>query len=178
MVRKRKKVETFEYPVKAKSPSADIFSFRMLFKPLPILWLFHVSMVIQLLTGLIMAIISPWVDTLIVRQIHGYAGAFFAFMYVLYLGMIAINDDFRGLRDTINYIEIVFYGGLILFGFSFSSIFNPGNILPFLLPYATLFHTLLLTYGWMVTSLLGGGGIVQGLASIYFLIDRARTKEL
>lgn len=177
MVRKRKKVEEFEYPVKAKNPLADIFSLRMLFRPLPILWLFHVSMTFQLVSGVLMAIGSLWADTFLVRQIHGYAGAFFTFMFVLYLSVIAINDDFRALRDPINYVEIVFYAGLILFGFSFSTIFNPGNLLPFLVPYANLFHTLLLTYGWMVASLLGGGGIVQGLASIYFLVIRAKIRE-
>lgn len=177
MVKKRRKIETFEYPVKKTSAFGDIFFLKMLIKPLPILWVFHISMAIQLITGVIFGFAGPWIDSFLLRQFHGYAGAFFTIMFILYLAVIAINDDFRALREPINYIEIVFYGGLILFGFSFSTIFNPGNILPFLRPYATLFHTLLLTYGWIVTSLLGGGGIVQGLAAIYFLTLRVRSQE-
>jgi hypothetical protein len=179
--RKRRTVEEFEYPVKAKNPLLGIFLFRMMFKPWPILWLFHISMALLLTTGLVMNLVGPQVlfhtpEYLLLRQFHGYIGAIFTITFVLYLGVIVINKNFRALRESINYIEIVFYAGLALSGFSFSSIFNPGNLLPFLAPYATLVHTFLLTYGWMAASLLGGGGMVQGVASIYFLIERARSR--
>jgi hypothetical protein len=182
MKRKRRNVEEFEYPVRAKNPILDIFLFRLVFKPWSILWLFHISMALLLTTGLVMNLIGPRVlfhtsEYSLLRQFHGYVGAIFTIMFILYLGIIVMNKNFRALRETINYIESVFYAGFIVSGFSFSTIFNPGNILPFLAPYATLVHTLLLTYGWVAASFVGGGGMVQGVASIYFLIERARSRH-
>ena len=49
------------------------------------------------------------------------------------------------------------------------------NLLPFLSP-ITPFHCTLLTYGWAIVSVLGGGGIIQGVASFYFLFERARLR--
>jgi hypothetical protein len=34
-----------------------------------------------------------------------------------------------------------------------------------------------LTYGWLVVSVFGGGGVIQGLASFYYLIERARHRN-
>lgn len=174
MVRKRREVKEFKYPVEAKplGALADTLSIRMLFKPMPFLWLFHLSMGLQLMTGVIMDLAGLWIGTHLLRQIHAFAGAFFAIMFVVYVCIIAINKNFRALREPINYIEMVFYAGLIFFGLTMSF---PGQ-LPFLIP-ITPFHCTLLTYGWIVVSVLGGGGIIQGLAGIYFLIARARSKN-
>lgn len=173
MVRKRREVKEFKYPVEAKplGALADIFSIRIL-KPMLVLWLFHISMALQLITGLIMDL-GLWTGTVMLRQFHGYAGAFFTIMFAIYVGIIAINKDFRALREPINYVEMVFYAGLILFGLAVKF----PNLLPFMAP-ITPFHCTLLTYGWIAVSVLGGGGIVQGLAAIYFLIARARRKTL
>jgi len=173
LVRKRREVKEFKYPVEAKplGTLADIFSIRMLLKPALVLWLFHISMALQLITGLIMDLAGPLIGTYALRQFHGYAGAFFTIMFAIYVGIIAINKHFRALREPINYVEMVFYAVLILFGLALKF----PALLPFLTP-ITPFHCTLLTYGWVVVSVFGGGGIVQGLAAIYFLIARTRSK--
>jgi hypothetical protein len=178
LVRKKRKVETFEYPVKVDPADAvvDSLSIRMLLKPLPVLWLFHISMGLQLITGLVLFFAAPWVGATQLRPFHGYVGAFFTITFVLYIGMIAFNKEFRALRDPINYVEIVFYVGLIVLGFASSSLFAPlFSSIPFL-GQVTPFHCTLLTFGWVVVSVFGGGGIVQGLAAITFLFTRSRSK--
>jgi len=173
MVRKRREVEEFKYPVETKplGALADILLIRMLPRSMLVLWLFHISMGLQLITGLIMYPAEAWTGTYVLRQLHGYVGAFFTIMFVIYVGIIAINKDFRALREPINYVEMIFYTGLILFGLAFRF----PSFLPFLAP-ITPFHCTLLTLGWVAVSALGGGGIVQGLAAVYYLMARARSK--
>ncbi len=167
MVRKRREVKEFKYPVESKPLKA----LTDMFKPLPYLLLFHISMMLQLITGLIIDLAGPLIGMSLLRQFHGYVGAFFTIMFAVYIGIIVINKEFRTLREPINYVEMVFYVALILFGFALRF----PTLLPFLGP-ITPFHCTLLTYGWVVVSVFGGGGIVQGLASIYFIIARSRLR--
>lgn len=92
-------------------------------------------------------------------------------MFVVYISIIAINKNFRALREPINYVEIVFYAVLILFGLAL----RYPTLLSFLGP-ITPFHCNVLTYGWVAVSTLGGGGIIQGVASVYYLFTRARSR--
>jgi hypothetical protein len=173
MVKKRRDVKEFKYPVEAKLSGAlvDAVSIRMLFKPLTVLWVFHFSMGLLLISGLVMDLAAPWISSFTLRQFHGFAGAFFTIIFFVYIGVIAINKNFRALREPINYVEIVFYAALILFGFAIKY----PTLLPFLGPISP-FHCNLLTYGWVVVSTIGGGGIIQGVASFYYLFTRARSK--
>ena len=173
MVRKRREVKEFKYPVEAKPSEAlvDALTIRMLFRPLTVLWLFHFSMGLLLISGLILELAASWISTFTLRQFHGYVGAFFTIMFFAYIGIIAINKDFRSLREPINYVEIVFYAALVLFGLTI----RYPTLLPFLGPISP-FHCTLLTFGWIVVSTLGGGGIIQGVASVYYLFARASSK--
>ena len=173
MVKKRRDVKEFKYPIEAKLSGAlvEAISIKMLFKPLTVLWVFHFSMGFLLISGLVMDLASTWISSFILRQFHGYAGAFFTIIFFVYIGIIAINKNFRDLREPINYVEIVFYAVLILFGFAIKY----PTLFPFLGPIST-FHCNLLTYGWIVVSTLGGGGIIQGVASFYYLFTRAKSK--
>lgn len=166
----------FKYPVESTSAEAlaDSLTIRMLLEKLPILWLFHFSMGLQLVSGLIMYFVGPWAGTNFLRLFHGFVGAFFIITFLLYIGMIAFNEDFRALREPINYVEMIFYLGMIILGVASSSLV-PG-LLPFLGP-ITSFHGTLLTFGWIAVSIFGGGSIVQGLSAIFFLILRSRAKR-
>jgi hypothetical protein len=166
MVKKRREIEDFKYPVEGGSLKA----LSNMFKPMPFLLLFHISMGLQLVSGLIMDLAAPWIAGSLLRQFHGYIGVFFTIMFIVYVGIIAINKDFRALREPINYVEMVFYVALIVFGFSLRF----PNLFPFL-NRITPFHCNLLTLGWVAVSVLGGGGIIQGLASMYYLIARGST---
>ena len=167
MVKKRREVKEFKYPVE----SGPLKALVDMFKPIPVLLLFHVSMALLLVTGLVMDLLGRWIGVYSLQVFHGYVGTFFAIMFVVYVGIIVINKDFRALREPINYVEMVFYAALILFGMAIKF----PALLPFLGPISP-FHCSLLTYGWVVVSVLGGGGIVQGLASMYFIFARARSK--
>jgi hypothetical protein len=166
----------FKYPVESKPAEAiiDSLTIRILFEKLPILWLFHFSMGLQLVSGLIMYFIGPWAGTAFLRLFHGFIGAFFIITFILYIGMIASNKAFRLLREPINYVEIAFYLGMIILGAAQSTVL-PG-LLPFLGPITSL-HGTLLTFGWMAVSIFGGGSIVQGLSAVFFLILRSRAKR-
>jgi hypothetical protein len=166
MVKKRREVEDFKYPVKAGSLQA----LATMFKPMPFLLLFHISMGLQLISGLIMDLAAPWIGGPLLRQFHGYIGAFFTIMFIVYVSIIAINKDFRALREPINYVEMVFFAALIIFGFALRF----PRLLPFL-NQITPFHCNLLTLGWVAVSVLGGGGIIQGLASMYYIIIRGKN---
>jgi hypothetical protein len=166
--------EEFQYPVESKPIDAvfDSLTIKFMIERLPILWLFHFSLGLELVSGLIMYFVGSRISTTFFRQFHGFVGGFFIVMFVLYVTMIAISEDFRALREPINYVEMVFYVGLIIVGLAQSSIL-PG-LLPFLAP-LTPYHGTLLTFGWLVVSTFGGGGVIQGLAAISFLISRARS---
>jgi uncharacterized membrane protein (Fun14 family) len=166
----------FTYPVESTSAEAlaDSLTIKMLLKKLPILWLFHFSMGVQLVSGLIMQFVGPWAGTNFLRFFHGFVGAFYIITFLLYIGKIAVNEDFRLLREPINYIEILFYLGMIILGLASSS-FLPG-LLPFLGP-ITSFHCTLLTFGWIAVSIFGGGSVVQGLSAIFFLFLRSKSKK-
>jgi hypothetical protein len=173
VVKKRRDVKEFKYPVEAKLSRAlvETLSIRMLFKPLTVLWVFHIAMGFLLISGLVMDLAAPWISSFTLGQFHGFAGAFFTIIFFVYIGIIAINKNFRELREPINYVEILFYAALILFGFAI----RYPTLLPFLGPISP-FHCNLLTYGWILVSTLGGGGIIQGVASIYYLFTHARSK--
>lgn len=173
MVKKRRDVKEFKYPVETKLSGAivEALSIKMLFKPLTVLWVFHASMGFLLISGLIMDLAAPWIPSFTLRQFHGYAGAFFTIIFFVYIGVIALNKNFRDLREPINYVEIVFYAALIIFGFAIKF----PTLLPFLGPISP-FHCNLLTYGWVLVSTLGGGGIIQGVASFYYLFTHAKSK--
>lgn len=141
-----------------------------MFKPSLVLLLFHTTMALLLVSGLVIEFLGFWIGTYTFRVFHGYTGMLFFIIFVIYLGIIAINKDFRDLREPINYVEIGFYALLTIFG---AAIKFP-TLLPFLNPISP-FHCTVLTYGWLAVSVVGGGGIVQGLSSIYFIILRARS---
>jgi hypothetical protein len=143
-----------------------------MFKPKPFILLFHTAMLLQLITGLVTDLLGPLIGVSLIRPVHQYVGVFFTIMFVVYVAIIVINKEFRALREPINYIEMIFYVALILFGLNFSF----PNLMPFLSP-ITPFHCTLLTYGWLVVSVLGGGGIIQGVASFYYLILRASHRN-
>jgi hypothetical protein len=166
MVKKRREVKDFKYPVEA----GPFKALSIMFKPMPFLLLFHISMGLQLISGLIMDLAAPWIGGPLLRQFHGYVGVFFTIMFIVYVGIIAINKDFRALREPINYVEMVFFAALIIFGFALRF----PRLLP-VLNQITPFHCNLLTLGWVAVSVLGGGGMIQGLASMYYLITRGRT---
>ncbi len=168
MVRKRRDVKEFNYPVETKPFEA----IAHMFKPKPFILLFHAAMGLQLITGLVIDFLSPFIGISLVRSVHQYVGIFFTIMFAVYISIIVINKEFRALREPINYIEMVFYVALILFGLNTSF----PNLIPFLGP-ITPFHCTLLTYGWLVVSVLGGGGVIQGLASFYYLIERTRHRN-
>ncbi len=168
MVRKRREVKEFKYPVESRPFKA----LGDMFKPLPFLLLFHISMMLLLISGLIYDWAGHLIGMNLLRQFHGYAGAFFTIMFMVYVSIIAINKEFRSLREPINYIEMIFYVALIIFGFALRF----PTLMPFL-NQITPFHCTLLTYGWVTVSVLGGGGIIQGLASFYFIILRDRLKR-
>lgn len=165
MGRTRREVQDFQYPVKGGPLKALV----TMFKPLPFLLLFHIAMGLQLISGLTMDLVAPWIAGPLVRQFHGYVGAFFTIMFMVYVGVIAINKDFRALREPINYVEMVFYAALIVFGFAL----RYPLLLPFLTPITPL-HCTVLTLGWAVVSVFGGGGIIQGLAAIYYIMIREK----
>lgn len=140
---------------------------------------FHTLMAILLITGLMIDLLGPWLGgwLLLIRSwIHGYLGALFVIVFILYLAKIAISRKMRTVLTATNYVDFIFYVILIITGITTASLNKPWvDLLPWLpgvvSPIARLAPSIhvLITYIWILFSTIFPGGILHGLASAYLI---------
>jgi len=147
---------------------------------------FHALMAILLVTGLIIDLLGPWLGGWFspIRQIlHGYIGAIFVLVFVVYLVSVAYSKKMRMTLTVTNYVDFLFYVVLIVTGIAVASPNKPWvdlfpglpNTLSPLVPYAPTIHTAV-TYVWIVFATVFPGGMLHGLACTY-LIEHIRRRN-
>ncbi|UCE15909.1 MAG: hypothetical protein JSV12_08645 [Candidatus Bathyarchaeota archaeon] len=146
---------------------------------------FHLLMAILLITGLIIDLLGPWLGGWLssIRSIaHGYVGALFVLVFIVYLIKVAYSKKMRTVLTVTNYVDFLFYIILTVTGITMASVNWPWiNLVPELADalssiavYAPAVHVAL-TYVWIVFSTVFPGGILHGLASVY-LISHLKKK--
>lgn len=147
---------------------------------------FHTLMAILLITGLIIDLLGPWLGGWLhpIRSIaHGYIGALFVLVFAAYIGSVLGTKRMRTVLTATNYVDFVFYIILIITGVTIASVNTPwidwfpglANVLSPLASYAPAIHVVV-TYVWIVFSVVFPGGMLHGLASVY-LISHLRKKR-
>jgi len=85
---------------------------------------FHTLMAILLITGLIIDLLGPWLGGWLasIRSIaHGYIGAIFVLVFIVYIIKIAISKKMRTVLTATNYIDFLLYIILIITGITIAS---------------------------------------------------------
>ena len=147
---------------------------------------FHLLMAILLITGLIIDLLGPWLGGWLspIRSIaHGYVGAVFIVVFIVYIALIAYNKRMRMVLTGTNYVDFIFYFILIVTGIVTASANRPWidfapwlfEVLAPIAPFAPAIHTVI-TYIWIVFAVVFPGGILHGLASVY-LISHLKKKS-
>lgn len=140
---------------------------------------FHILMAILLITGLIIDLLGPWLSRWLplVRSIaHGYVGALFVLVFIVYLIAVAYSKTMRTVLTVTNYVDYLLYIVLTITGIAMASPNRPWvNIFPGLsdalspmVPYAPVIHVTT-TYVWIVFAVVFPGGVLHGLASVYLI---------
>lgn len=140
---------------------------------------FHLLMAILLITGLIMDILGPWLGGWLhwMRQIaHGYLGAFFVLIFIVYLAKILYSKKMRTVLTATNYVDFLFYIAFVITGITIASVNSPwityipelAEVLAPIASYAPTIH-ITGTYVWILFSTVFPGGFLHGLASVYLI---------
>jgi len=140
---------------------------------------FHSLMAILLVTGLIIDLLGPWLGGWLssIRLIaHGYIGALFVVVFVIYLIKVAVSKRMRTVFTATNYLDFLFYAVLVVTGIAISSASRPwidilpglSDLLHPLVVYAPMIHVTT-TYTWIVFSTVFPGGLLHGIASAYLI---------
>ncbi len=140
---------------------------------------FHALMALLLITGLIIDLLGPWLAQWLplVRSVaHGYVGAVFVFVFVIYLIKIGVSKKMRTVFTATNYVDLIFYMILVVTGISIAAANWPWtDVFPWLsttlrplVIYAPAIHVAI-TYIWIVFSTILPGGFLHGLASVYLI---------
>ncbi len=140
---------------------------------------FHTLMAILVITGLIIDLLGPWLGGWLasIRSIaHGYIGALFVLVFIVYIIKIAISKKMRTVLTVTNYIDFLLYIILIITGITIASPNRPWiDLVPGLAEalapialYAPMIHVTT-TYVWIVFAIIFPGGILHGLASVYII---------
>lgn len=140
---------------------------------------FHTLMAILLITGLIIDLLGPWLGGLLspIRSIaHGYVGALFVLVFIIYLVKLAYSKKMRMVLTVTNYVDFLFYIILVITGVTIASVNWPwSDLFPglsdTLSPIARIAPAMHIatTYLWIVFSLVFPGGLLHGLASVYLI---------
>jgi hypothetical protein len=142
-------------------------------------------MAILLITGLIIDLLGPWLGGWLssIRSIaHGYIGALFVLVFIVYIIKVAISKKMRTVLTATNYIDFLLYIILIITGIAIASPNKPwidlvpglSDVLSPIALYAPMIHVIT-TYVWIVFAIIFPGGILHGLASVY-LISHLKKK--
>jgi hypothetical protein len=145
----------------------------------PLDTIFHALMAILLITGLIIDLLGPWLGGWLfaIRSIaHGYIGALFVVVFILYLIGVAVSKGMRMVLTATNYVDFLLYIILIITGITIASPNKPwidlvpglAEALAPLALYAPMIHVTT-TYVWIVFAIIFPGGILHGLASVYII---------
>lgn len=151
---------------------------------------FHILMAILLITGLIIDLLGPWLGGWLssIRSIaHGYIGALFVLVFILYLIAVAVSKAMRTVLTATNYIDFLLYIILIITGITIASPNKPwvdlvpglADALSPIVPYAPMIHATT-TYVWLLFAIIFPGGMLHGLASVYLislLKKKSKTKK-
>jgi len=147
---------------------------------------FHALMAILLITGLIIDLLGPWLGGWLasIRSIaHGYIGALFVLVFILYLIGVVVSKGMRMVLTATNYVDFLLYIILVITGITIASPNKPwidlvpglAEALAPILPYAPMIHVTT-TYVWLLFAIILPGGVLHGLASVY-LISHLKRKS-
>ncbi len=177
-----KNVKKFKYPAEVTS--------QVVLKGLlqsKISMIFHALMAVLLVTGLTIdllgAFLGGWLAP-IRSLVHGYIGAVFVIAFPIYLANTLVRKKMRMLMTTVNYIDFALYAVLIVSGIAIASANQPWvNLLPWLSVLSPLraiappLHVII-TYVWLVISMVFPGGFLHGVATSYLVwIYRGKNKK-
>ncbi len=168
-----KNVEKFEYPSKVTLTGV----LKGLWRTSKIDSMFHSSMAILLVTGLLIDLVGVFLGGALapIRQIlHGYLGVLWVILVPIYLIKILATKKMRMLMTTINYVDFLLYLILLVTGITISSANQIWvDNLPWLTtalsalrPLAPAIHTVT-TYLFLLVSILFPGGFLHGIATTY-----------
>lgn len=140
---------------------------------------FHVLMATLLITGVVIDLLGPLLGgwLLLIRSVvHGYLGALFVVVFVVYGAHVAYSKKMRTVLTATNYVDFLFYIILIITGVTLASANTPWiefipqlrGILSPIAPLAPAIHVAA-TYVWILFSLVFPGGLLHGLASVYLI---------
>ncbi len=147
---------------------------------------FHGLMAILLITGLAIDLLGPILggNLATTRVAHGYLGAVFILAFIVYIVKIFATKKIRMLMTSVNYLDFGLYIVLIITGIVVSAPSYPWSVylpsLPTLVysvaPIASALHTII-TYVFLLLSILLPGGFLHGIASAYLIRMRGKSED-
>lgn len=146
---------------------------------------FHSLMAILLISGLAMDLVGGLLGGSLssTRVIHGYLGAAFVFAFIIYLAKVLVSKKTRMLMTPVNFLDFALYLVLIITGIVVSAPSYPWSVyLPSLAtlvypmaPIASVLHTIM-TYVFLLVSILLPGGFLHGIATAYLIGMKGRSE--